>query len=96
MVGAIVTLCLATQLSACTPRSFGNYAARTLVQAAVTVAVHVAIEGVVTAMVEHDAHYHSHRCGHRYTVHDGRDVYEYNGYWEYYDADAGGWYYYRR
>ncbi len=91
-----VVVSLAAPLAACTPRSLGSYAARSLVHTAVNVAVNVAIIGVVTAMVEHDSHYHSHSCGHRYTVHDGRDVYEYNGHWEYYDAETGGWYYYRQ
>jgi len=96
LLGAALTVGLAAQLSACTPRSLGNYAARAVVRTAVQVAVHVAIHGIVTAMIEHDSHYHHHSCGHRFTVHDGRDVYEYNGHWEYYDRDARRWYYYRQ
>ena len=63
----------------------GMVAARVLVTAAV----------VATVLAVHDAHYHHHHCGHEYVIVDERDVYHYQGRWEYYDSHQDQWYEYR-
>lgn len=55
-------------------------------------AVYVAVTALVLST--HDAHYHSHHCGHHYVVYEERPVYHYQGRWEYYDPYAETWYYY--
>ena len=49
---------------------------------------------VATILAVHDAHFHSHHCGHEYMLVEERPVYHYNGHWEYYDDHDGNWYYY--
>ncbi len=55
------------------------------------VAVGVAAAAVLAG---HDAHMHSHVCGHEYVIIEDREVYHYQGRWEYYDPDTGEWYEY--
>lgn len=67
---------------ACSPRMAQFMAGAVIVGAAVAVVAH------------HDAHYHHRHCGHHYVVVEDREVYEYEGRWEYYDESTGEWYYY--
>ncbi len=61
---------------------------------ALEVASVVAEVALVAALLSnHDSHYHSYGC-HPVRYEDGRDVYYYNGHWEYYDDDEGSWYAY--
>lgn len=48
----------------------------------------------VAVIAHHDAHWHSHHCGHPVMYVDGRDAYWYQGHWEYYDEATGRWYRY--
>ncbi len=66
----------------CSPRGFAAF--RTF----------AAFATVATILAAHDAHFHSHHCGHEYVYVDERPVYHYEGRWEYYDAQSGHWYYY--
>lgn len=49
----------------------------------------------VAIMAHHDSHHHYRGCGHEYVVIEDRDVYQYQGQWEYYDDYDGRWYYYQ-
>ena len=68
---------------ACSPAMF-----RIVATAAITTAVAAAV------IHSHDDHYHHSRCGHEYVIVDGREVYQYQGRWEYYDPYDGQWYFY--
>jgi hypothetical protein len=52
------------------------------------------IAAVATILAVHDAHFHSHHCGHQYMMVEERPVYHYQGRWEYYDEHDANWYYY--
>jgi len=75
-------LALAQAPGACSPRMAQFMAGALIVGAAVAVVAH------------HDAHFHHHHCGHEYVIVEDREVYEYQGRWEYYDDSTGQWYYY--
>lgn len=68
--------------SACSPRMAQFMAGALIVGATVAIIAH------------HDAHHHSPYCGHEYVVVEDREVYQYQGRWEYYDDETGEWYYY--
>jgi len=84
---AVITITLVALLAlsstACTPGMF-----RLVATAAITTAV------VAAVIHSHDDHYHHSRCGHEYVFVDGREVYQYQGRWEYYDPSDGQWYVY--
>lgn len=71
-----------------TGTSCNRYMAGFMVQAIVATAV------VATVLAAHDAHFHSHHCGHSYVIVEERPVYHYEERWEYYDEESGRWYYY--
>lgn len=52
------------------------------------------VTAAVAIVAHHDAHYHDPWCGHERVYVEDRDVYYYEGQWEYYDQDSGQWYYY--
>ncbi len=66
----------------CGPRGFAAF--RTV----------AAFAAIATVLAVHDAHFHSHHCGHEYVYVDERPVYHYEDRWEYYDSESGHWYYY--
>ena len=68
--------------SACSPRMARFMAGALIIGTAVAVIAH------------HDAHRHYPGCGHEYIVIEDREVYQYQGRWEYYDEQTGEWYYY--
>ncbi len=41
----------------------------------------------------HDGHIHDEFCGHERRWYDGKWVYHYNGFWEYYDYEQNVYYY---
>ena len=82
LVAATLVLTLMGGSAGCHPRFARLIAAGLIAVAAVAVVAH------------HDAHFHDRYCGHSYVVVEDRDVYEYEGRWEYYDEGSGQWYYY--
>ena len=72
--------------SGCTP-GMARFAAGAFIMTAAVVTI---------AAIHHDAHYHSHHCGHHYVLVEDRPVYHYQGHWEYYDEETGQWYRYRQ
>ena len=81
IVAALLSLALATS-SGC--GRMGGVVVRAMVATAV----------VATVLAAHDAHYHHHHCGHHFVIVEDREVYEYEGRWEYYDPYDGQWYAY--
>lgn len=79
----VVTLGFGAMLPGCGPRTASFIAGMIVLGAALAI------------MAEHDAHFHSRHCGHRHVVYEGRDVYYYNGHWEYYEPNTRRWYFYR-
>ena len=82
VIGCTLVAVLAVS-SACTPGMF-----RLAATAAITTAL------VAAVIHSHDDHYHHSRCGHDSVIVDGREVYQYQGRWEYYDSYDGQWYVY--
>ncbi|MCA9519666.1 MAG: hypothetical protein KC609_01780 [Myxococcales bacterium] len=80
---SVLTLGFGAMTPGCSPRTLGFVAGMVVLGTAMAI------------LAEHDAHFHSHHCGHRHVIYEGRDVYYYNDHWEYYDPNARRWYFYR-
>ena len=69
--------------TACSPGLFRFAASAVITTAVVAAVIHA-----------HDSHFHHEYCGHKSVLFDGREVYHYQGRWEYYDSYRQEWYVY--
>ncbi|HEY3353665.1 MAG TPA: hypothetical protein VGQ83_10475 [Polyangia bacterium] len=72
----------------------GHLAGHMLGSAVQAAAVGAAILTTAAIITAHDAHFHSEGCGCARQFHEGRWVYWYGGWWEFYEPQGGAWYHY--
>jgi len=86
LTALIAALALSSAVAGCSPRFAGSLIGAAIITAAVV--------GTAHAIAHHDAHFHDEYCGCARHWHNGRWVYHYHGYWEYYDPHSHTWYRY--